>query len=214
MNTDTCDPQRIADFLSDRLTPDEVSDFEQHLDHCDTCCAALNENTATAHQWQDAQTFLSTVEDIRLHPQLHAQSDPDAAGTQVEFELDQLTFLAPTDDPHMLGRFAGYEVSGVIGVGGMGIVLKAYDAALNRYAAIKVLAPHFASSGAARQRFAREAQAAAALNHQNIVPVYEVGEHEEYGKYYVMQFIQGLGLDVVLSLRLLLELEPGADLGG
>ena len=193
MNTDTCDAQRIAEFLSDRLTPDEVSDFEQHLDHCDACCAALHEDTATKHQWQDAQTFLSTVQDIRLHPQLHIQADPDAAGAQVEFELEQLTFLAPTDDPRMLGRFAGYEVSGVIGVGGMGIVLKAYDAALNRYAAIKVLAPHFASSGAARQRFAREAQAAAAVVHENVVAIHGVDEFNGL-PYLVMPYIRGESL--------------------
>ena len=74
----------------------------------------------------------------------------------------------------MLGRCAGYEISGVIGCGGMGIVLKGFDPALNRYAAIKVLAPHYASSGAARQRFAREAQAAAAVVHDNVIAIHGV----------------------------------------
>jgi eukaryotic-like serine/threonine-protein kinase len=52
----------------------------------------------------------------------------------------------------MLGRFAGYEISGVVGCGGMGIVLKGLDPARNRYAAIKVLAPHYASNAATQPR--------------------------------------------------------------
>src|SRR5271165_7401162 len=78
-----------------------------------------------------------------------------------------LKLLAPTDDDHMLGRWGTYEVVGVVGTGGMGVVLKALDAALNRYVAIKVLAPHLGTSGAARKRFSREAQASAAVVHDN-----------------------------------------------
>ena len=64
-----------------------------------------------------------------------------------------LKLLAPTDDERMLGRLGTYEVAGVVGSGGMGVVLKAFDAALNRYVAIKVLAPHLGSSGTARKAF-------------------------------------------------------------
>ena len=64
--------------------------------------------------------------------------------------LAVLKLSAPTDDDRMVGRWGTYEVVGVIGTGGMGVVLKAFDAALNRYVAIKVLAPHLGSSGAAR----------------------------------------------------------------
>ena len=71
----------------------------------------------------------------------------------------------------MLGRLGTYEVVGVIGSGGMGVVLKAFDSALNRYVAIKVLAPHLGSSGAARKRFSREAQAAAAVVHDNVIEI-------------------------------------------
>jgi len=55
-------------------------------------------------------------------------------------------------------------------------VLKAFDAALNRYVAIKILAPHLGSSGAARKRFSREAQAAAAVVHDNVIEIFGVAE--------------------------------------
>lgn len=93
----------------------------------------------------------------------------------------------------MLGRYAGHEISGVIGCGGMGIVLKGFDSALNRYAAIKVLAPHYASSGAARQRFAREAQAAAAVVHDNVIAIHGVAEFNGL-PYLVMPYVKGVSL--------------------
>ena len=97
---------------------------------------------------------------------------------QPKIDVDQnvLAALGPTDDPEMLGRLGGYEISGVIGAGGMGVVLKAFDKSLDRSVAIKVLAPHLASSGAARKRFGREAKAAAAVLHPNVVAIHGVVE--------------------------------------
>ena len=58
----------------------------------------------------------------------------------------------------------------------MGVVYKGHDAALNRYVAIKVLAPQWASDPAARWRFTREAQAAAAVSHPHVITIHAVGE--------------------------------------
>jgi len=66
--------------------------------------------------------------------------------------------------------------AGVIGRGGMGVVLEAFDPTLERLVAIKVLAPQLASSAAARQRFAREARAVAAISHEHVVAIHEVNE--------------------------------------
>ena len=104
-----------------------------------------------------------------------------------------LDFLDPSDDPRMLGRFGGYEIVGVVGSGGMGIVLKGFDAPLNRYVAIKVLAPHLASHGAARQRFAREAQAAAAVMHENVIAIHQVSESGGL-PFLVMPYVRGPSL--------------------
>src|SRR6478735_1848225 len=66
---------------------------------------------------------------------------------------DDLCFLYPPTRPGSLGRLAHYEILEVLGRGGFGTVLKAFDARLHRVVAVKVLAPQLAASGAARQRF-------------------------------------------------------------
>jgi WD40 repeat protein/serine/threonine protein kinase/Flp pilus assembly protein TadD len=93
-------------------------------------------------------------------------------------------------------RIGDYRILREIGRGGMGIVYEAEQVSLARHVALKVL-PQQGLSPRLRQRFEREARAAARLHHTNIVPIFGVGEHDGM-PYYVMQFIHGLGLDEVL----------------
>ena len=109
---------------------------------------------------------------------------------QVQSVLDS---LAPTDDPEMLGRVDDYEIIGVVGVGGMGAVLKGFDRSLRRVVAIKIMAPHLAGSGSARTRFQREARAAAAITHDNVIDIYGVSEANGL-PYLVMPFARGASL--------------------
>ncbi len=84
-------------------------------------------------------------------------------------------------------------VRSVLGRGGMGVVLLAFDAPLGRLVALKVLAPHLAASPAARRRFAREGRAVAGVSHENIVAVYGV---DEVGglPFLVMEYVPGHSL--------------------
>src|SRR3990172_541001 len=75
----------------------------------------------------------------------------------------------------------------------MGVVLKAIDKSLDRTVAIKVLAPHLAASGAARRRFAREARAAAAVLHRNVMAIHSVSNDESL-PYLVMPYLRGTSL--------------------
>ncbi|MEZ6039247.1 MAG: protein kinase [Planctomycetaceae bacterium] len=192
MKMTSCDPALIAAFLADELDEQQQADFELHLDTCVTCCRALQRQTAHASLWSDARSFLSSSENPVRTPDDPVPCDATIASLKSPAPVN-LDFLSPTDDPHMLGRFAGYEISGVVGRGGMGIVLKGFDASLNRYAAIKVLAPHYASSGAARQRFGREAQAAAAVVHDNVIAIHGVSEFNNL-PYLIMPYIKGQSL--------------------
>ena len=93
----------------------------------------------------------------------------------------------------MLGRLGRYDIERIIGSGGMGIVLKAHDSELNRPIAIKLLASHLAHVGAARERFAREARAAAAVVHEHVVAIYNV-ETDGDTPFLVMQYVPGRSL--------------------
>ncbi len=84
--------------------------------------------------------------------------------------------LAAPQRPDELGRLGPYRVIKVLGAGGMGAVFEAEDASLQRPVALKVMLPAFAATRSARERFLREARAAAALKHDHIVTIYQVGE--------------------------------------
>ncbi|MFN8710855.1 MAG: protein kinase domain-containing protein, partial [Planctomyces sp.] len=87
-----------------------------------------------------------------------------------------------------------------IGSGGMGIVLKAFDTELHRVVAIKVLKPHLAHNGAARRRFAREAQSAAAVVHEHVTPIHDVLSDGET-PFLVMQYVPGQSLQARVDER-------------
>ena len=210
----TCDETAILRFLDNDLGFAEQASFEQHLDDCDYCCDRLGKLTAAQEQWSDVAAQLSETSDCT--------SSNGVAKTTSPIALD---FLGPTDDPQMLGRFAGYEIVGVIGVGGMGIVMKGFDRSLNRFVAIKALLPVYASSAAARKRFAREARAAAAVVHENVIAIHGVsvdsrdsvdglptlesntnttrvqgaGERQESLPYLVMPYVRGESLQKRLN---------------
>jgi uncharacterized protein (TIGR03067 family) len=117
-----------------------------------------------------------------------------------------LDFLASSDRPGSLGRLDHYEVLEVVGRGGMGIVLRAFDEKLHRVVALKVMTRDIAGSAAARKRFSREAKAAAAVVHDHIVPIHAI---EELGAtpYLVMQFIEGQSLQQKIDNEGSLELK-------
>src|SRR5207244_12227998 len=96
-----------------------------------------------------------------------------------------------------LGQLGEYRLSREVGRGGMGIVYEAHQISLNRRVALKVLPFAAALDPKQLQRFKNEAQAAAQLHHNFIVPVYAVG-YERGIHYYAMQFIEGQSLAAMI----------------
>ena len=97
----------------------------------------------------------------------------------------------------MLGQ---YKLVELLAIGGMGLVYRAYDPSLERYVAIKVLAPELASDPDIAQRFLTEARAAAALNHPNVVHVYTAGKQAGI-VYFVMELVGGQQIETLLEQR-------------
>jgi len=132
-----------------------------------------------------------------------------------DFAVD---FLEPIDDADALGMLGQITIREVIGDGGNGIALKGFQPELNCLVAAKVMAPHLATSAAARRRFAREAQATAAIVHPSVMPILSVNSEGRL-PYLVMPYvdceslqqrIDRLGtLPVIDILRIGVQVAPG-----
>jgi serine/threonine protein kinase len=103
-------------------------------------------------------------------------------------------FLAPPQRPDELGRLGPYRILKVLGTGAMGVVFQAEDLHLKRQVALKVMLPSLAASGEYHRRFLREAELAAALDHEHIVAVYQVGEDRGV-PYLAMKLLRGETLE-------------------
>ena len=169
---------------------------EAHLEACTICQARLAELAGEEQLSRDAVALLRTAAESDLECNTFCSaisielSSLLTMDVSVDTEAIDLNFLDTPSHPELLGRLGRYDVERVIGSGGMGIVLKAHDSELNRVVAIKVLAPHLANSGAARRRFSREARAAAAVLHPNVLPIFNV-ESDGRTPYFVMQLVAG-----------------------
>ena len=177
-----CQPEFIQHYLEDGLSPQDEAAVERHLDSCDDCRRAISESAGSGDDWAAITSALRADE---------LDDDVDPVSSQPAWPL---TLLGPTDDPRMLGRIGPFEVTGCVGVGGMGVVFKARDPALDRFVAVKVLSPQLAASENARIRFAREAKAAAAVVHDNVIAVYQVAEYRGL-PYLVMPYLPGPSLE-------------------
>jgi len=98
----------------------------------------------------------------------------------------------------MLAKMGPYEIRREIGSGGMGVVYEGWDARLNRRVAVKTLWPALAQRPEARERFLREARAAASISHPNVTQIYDIGE-EDGQVYFAMEFLEARSLQEILE---------------
>ncbi len=180
-----CPTDLLAGLLDDSLPLDSRSSVTEHLDECTVCRDRLQTLAADESLWRQTRTVLSSVTDWDANPQ--NETRPSPADSHLRRLLPR---LQPSQSPGSLGRLGDHEIESVIGLGGMGVVLKARDESLSRTVAIKMLHPHLAAGGAARRRFSREARAAAAVNHPSVVPIHAV-DAEHQPPYLVMAFVPG-----------------------
>ncbi len=174
----------------DRADPPKDSAYWRALAESETAGTDSHDALVTPTSAEQAVTraFAPSADGTGAGP-----NPPDNGDERSPVSLD---FLQASDTPGMVGRLGPFDVRRVIGRGGMGVVLQGFDPWLHRDVAIKVLDPQLAGNDVARQRFCREARAAAAVANDHIVAVYQVNEDEKSGlPFLVMQLIQGESLE-------------------
>jgi len=118
-------------------------------------------------------------------------------GSDSEAEGARTRFVAPTPE-ELVKPFPELEILGFIGQGGMGAVYRVRQKALDRVVALKILPPGIGGDPSFAQRFTREAQALAKLNHPGIVTLYEFGQADALF-YFLMEFVDGVNLRHLLE---------------
>jgi DNA-binding beta-propeller fold protein YncE/predicted Ser/Thr protein kinase len=106
--------------------------------------------------------------------------------------------MAASADSRIGTELAGYRLEALLGRGGMGVVYRAHDLALDRNVALKILSPELAEDERFRERFLTESRLAASIDHPNIIPVYDAGEVA--GELYIaMRYVDGSDLKKLLA---------------
>ncbi|MGM0488884.1 MAG: protein kinase domain-containing protein [Planctomycetota bacterium] len=200
-NTNCPDEATIRSMLAGSLGAEEEARLGTHLENCQHCQQVFESlaqlDDSMAHYAGETgekpsrvpETLMNHLAaDMQVVVGPESASDGDTSAQKID-----LSFLHQSEQGS-LGTLGTYEITEVVGQGGMGIVLKGLDGRLNRCVAIKVLAPQLVANTVSRKRFLREAQAAAAVNHEHVVRTYAVDEMDGV-PFIVMEYIEGISLD-------------------
>ncbi|MBY0523837.1 MAG: protein kinase [Gemmataceae bacterium] len=198
------EPAQLRQLLANELSARDEADLVEHMDGCPACPSRLQEMAAGDPSLVEAVRYASGVRppgESAYWPALEMFERPvdqTAAGPDTTPDDDDLAldFLTPSKEPGHLGRLNHYDIVRVIGRGGMGVVLHAFDTHLQRQVALKVMSPDLAKDETARKRFCREARAAAAITDEHVVAVHQVAHEEERDvPFLVMQLVTGESLE-------------------
>ena len=220
---------QLSDLIRGALSGTMAGDVTEHVGDCESCQSKIQDlaagempveslvaESATALPEKDSAYWIvreslshqlpGDLSRTKLHSTQASEVevpdvnrfDPQSSST--ELTSDELAFLDPSDDPAYVGCLQDFKIVRMIGRGGMGVVLEAFDPHLHRTVAIKVLNARFQRDKAAIGRFCREGRSAASISHEHVVPMYQVARVEE-GEiaFLVMQLIDGKTLDECLQ---------------
>jgi serine/threonine protein kinase/WD40 repeat protein len=212
-------PERtqLEALIEGQLSEADQEALTEHVEVCPHCQAVLDTLRVPGHSWADvavglAQTPPAPAALEQVLEQARQGARPEETLAEDRTGVEELNCLAPSQTPGHLGRLDHYEIVEIIGQGGMGIVLKARDTALNRVVAIKIMAPALAATGTARLRFLREARAAASVRHVNCVGIHAVEEGNQ-APYLVMHYVPGISLHERLERDGLLDIKEVLRVG-
>lgn len=221
------EPAVLKNFLMGRVDSAASDIVAEHLGSCSECMRAaetLNQSDEVIEALRVAafagdsdehlnKALAASADLFADRETLHEPTVNTSDGVQLDAgELEGFEFLLREARSGELGRVGDYRLLKLLGRGGMGVVFLAEDTVLKRQVALKLLQPGAARNPAVRERFVREAQAAAGLDHDNIVHVYQVGLTHE-APYLAMQLLKGESLAAYLKQRGRLEPSEVARMG-
>ncbi len=215
--TECPEPVKLRRLIDGALSADEQSHITAHLDCCESCQKAIEHLAAgssglldcacssdkerpdnTSAYWPAMRQLEREIVKVAHGAMSATRSEDDTAPRSEEVSLD---FLDPPVEPGTLGKLGRFHVVELIGRGGMGLVMRALDVCLQRQVALKVLDPQYAKNELARNRFIREARAAASIAHENVVAVHHVEKHRDEIPFLVMRLVNGESLQDRLDGR-------------
>lgn len=194
------------------MSPEQELEIAQHLEQCAQCRSVVE--MLSLEDDSDLMTEASIGEDEPLPipldveaklAELHQQAnnvnddsecdDGESAGHFSEDGKDTfvIELCQPSTNPDSIGRIGDYDLFERIGHGGMGVVYRGRDSRLGRDVALKLLKPRLAADNVFVERFLREAQAAAGINHRNVITVHAI-EFVGGIPVIVMEYVQGESL--------------------
>jgi serine/threonine protein kinase len=188
--------EKLARLLADALSTTERDALAQHVELCALCQGKLAQLTeiSDAETWQRAERLPprseaeeEIVRRLQLVRRSSASFSPDLADTTI---FRQRELAAPPEIDPQWPAVPGYEIIGVLGQGGMGVVFKARHLALQRIVALKMLQNWALAGEKELARFRAEADVIARLQHPNIVQIYDVGDVG--GRpYFALEYVAG-----------------------
>lgn len=224
----TCpEPEVFVEFLTGKLEEDQLKRLEAHLSNCTACGDTVRSlhvedtfinlvGSGEADQTSDvnADTELQQLM-VKLESLADSRTDADASHDIPAEDLQARVrevelLLAPAVDENEVGRLAHYRILKLLGAGGMGVVYQAEDTKLQRLVALKILRPSLGR--AACERFIQEARAAAAIDHDHVVTIYNVGSEGPLA-YLAMQWLDGETLESRLKREDRLSAEEVIEIG-
>ncbi len=203
-------PEQFKKFLSGGLSEEQLLVIESHLEKCDSCgdtIRSMNVSDTLIELVKDSKLPTIDSEDgnsseiAPLLSRLEKLADSrtvirgysNDAGEDLQARVYEVqSMLSPPESDDELGRIAHYRVLSLLGAGGMGVVYQAEDTQLQRLVALKILRPSLGAT--ARERFVQEARAAAAIDHDNVVTIYHVGNNGPLA-FIAMQWLDGETLE-------------------
>jgi serine/threonine-protein kinase len=169
---------RLESFLAGQLTPADEAMIERHVDDCPHCQRRLEELTqdsARAPLLAKANELVEEPLTPRLRRNVAAAYTAEM-GTFYSTDGDDPTKPESRRQAEEWPNVPGYEITGLLGRGGLGVVYRATDQRLKRPVALKIIRQQ--ATADERERLQREAEALATLRHPGVVQIYEIGEHQ------------------------------------